>query len=140
MNHSNKISDMTGTWNLIDWICKKEGEFHTYPMEEDVVGQLIYTCEGRMSGFLMRNDFKNQKPRTPASSAISLSYAGNYRIEGDEVIHDVLMATIPEWIGTPLVRTIIWKGGDLLLKTEPQPAKDGYHYSNELLWRRLLTA
>ncbi len=137
MTQTTKISDLIGTWDLIDWVSLKDGGFYTYPMGKDVKGQLIYTQEGRMSGFLMRADFEAQPARTTAHAAICLSYGGTYRIEGDQVIHDVSLSTIPEWLNTPLIRTMAWQEENLLLKTAPASAKDGHAYSNELLWKKL---
>ncbi len=128
--------DLLGTWELVDWRVFCNGEFYKFPMEEDGMGQLIYTDAGIMSGFLMRADYKDEPARSPAAAVKCLSYAGTFRIEGDEVIHDVTLATIPEWIGNPLIRTIDWRGDQLLLKTEPETGRDGKAYSNELLWRR----
>ncbi len=128
--------DLLGTWELKDWRVFCDGEFYKFPMEEDAMGQLIYTDAGIMSGFLMRTDYKDEAPRSDTKAAKCLSYAGTFRVEGDEVIHDVTLATIPEWIGNPLIRTIDWRGDQLLLKTEPEVGRDGKAYSNELLWRR----
>lgn len=136
MTKQTSEKDLVGTWELLAWKVFKNGEFYKYPMEEDCVGQLIYTNAGIMNGFLMRKDFENEAPRTPAPAAKCLSYSGTYRIEGDEVIHDVFLATIPEWIGNPLIRTMEWQGDQLLLKTEPEKDKAGNGYSNTLLWRR----
>lgn len=130
------LKDLLGTWELVDWRVFADGEFHKFPMGEDVQGQLIYTDAGMMSGFLMRADFKDEPPRTPAPAVKCLSYGGTFHIEGDEVHHQVSLSTIPEWIGGPLVRTMEWRGEQLLLKTGPEIAKDGKGYSNELLWRR----
>lgn len=137
MTQKTKISELIGTWDLIDWISLKDGNFYKHPMGDDVKGQLIYTFEGRMSGFLMRADFINEPAKTPAQAAICLSYGGTYRIVEDQVIHDVSLSTIPEWLNTPLIRTIEWQNGNLLLKTAPTLAKDGHAYANELLWKKL---
>lgn len=132
-----QISELIGTWELLDWRVFADGNFHKFPMGDDVKGLLIYTTAGMMNGFLMRNDFKDEKPRTPARSEICLSYAGTFRIEGDQVIHSVTHSTIPEWIDGPLIRRMQWKGDELLLKTDPELAANGKSYSNELLWRRM---
>ncbi|GLQ07315.1 lipocalin-like domain-containing protein [Sneathiella chinensis] len=129
--------DLVGTWRLLDWKSFKDGEFYKYPMGEGSKGQLVYTSAGRMSGFLMRADFGDEAPGIDTPAAKCLSYAGDFRIEGDEVIHDVDLATIPEWIGSPLVRTIGWDGDRLLLTTGPDMARNGHAYSNALLWERL---
>ncbi|MBL4907244.1 MAG: lipocalin-like domain-containing protein [Sneathiella sp.] len=137
MNVTTIPPNMIGTWELIDWIVIKDGKFHSYPMGEDVQGQLIYTVEGRMSGFLMRADFKDEEPRTPATASICISYAGTFHLEGNQIVHNVLLSTVPEWIGGPLLRTMVWQDGGLLLKTTPSIASDGHAYTNELLWKRL---
>lgn len=136
MTGTTKTTDLLGTWELLDWRSYKNGEFYKFPMGEDGKGQLIYTKEGIMSGFLMRADFGNEKPGSDTQAAKCLSYAGQFRIEGDEVIHDVTLATIPEWLGTPLIRTMEWRDEKLLLKTTPAEGRDGNKYSNELLWGR----
>ena len=130
------MKDLLGTWELMDWRVFADGVFHKFPMGEDAMGQLIYTDAGIMSGFLMRADYKDEPPRSPAAAIKCLSYAGTFHIDEDEVHHQVTLSTIPEWIGGPLVRTMEWRGEQLLLKTDPEIGKDGKGYSNELLWRR----
>lgn len=137
MTQSTTMADLIGTWELVSWISLKDNIFHTHPMGDDVKGQLIYTKEGRMSGFLMRADFEKEPARTPARAAICLSYGGTFEIDGSQVIHHVTLSTIPEWLNTPLIRTVVWQEGNLLLKTEPALAKDGHAYANELLWQKL---
>ena len=130
------IKNLIGVWDLADWRCVKDGNYYSHPMGENAKGRLTYTKEGMMSGFLMRDDFKLEDPRSPAPAAKSLAYSGRFYIKGDEVYHEVDIATIPEWMGTDLIRTIIWKGDQLLLKTTPEQGRDGGHYSNELLWAK----
>ncbi|MEP3245425.1 MAG: lipocalin-like domain-containing protein [Sneathiella sp.] len=136
MTRKKNPQSLLGTWRLKDWHSLKNGDFYAYPMGEDVQGQLIYTAAGRMSGFLMRADFGEEAPRSDTKAAKSLSYGGNWRIEGEDVVHEVDLSTIPEWIGTELVRTMVWQGDELLLKTAPQEAPDGNRYENRLLWER----
>ncbi|WP_169569298.1 lipocalin-like domain-containing protein [Sneathiella limimaris] len=128
--------DLLGTWELKDWRVYRNGEFYKFPMGEDAKGQLIYTAAGVMSGFLMRADFQSEPARSDTQASKCLSYAGTFHIKGEDVHHDVFLSTIPEWIGGPLIRTIEWRGEDLLLKTSPEVGKDGNAYSNELLWQR----
>jgi len=132
--HAKKI---IGTWHLKDWHSLKNGEFYAYPMGEDGKGQLTYSATGRMAGFLMRADFGSEPARSNTDAKKSLAYSGNWRIEGEDVCHDVDIATIPEWIGTTLVRTMVWQGDNLLLKTDPQKGPDGNSYQNLLLWEKL---
>ena len=130
------IKKLIGVWDLADWRCVKDDQYYSHPMGEDAKGRLTYTREGLMSGFLMRQDFENEAPRNPAEASKSLAYSGRYTVKGNEVYHTVDIATIPEWMGTDLIRTMIWKDDKLLLKTTAEQGRDGGWYSNELLWAR----
>ncbi|WP_339630735.1 lipocalin-like domain-containing protein [uncultured Sneathiella sp.] len=129
--------DLIGTWRLKSWTSLKNGEPVGYPMGEDAKGQIIYSPEGRMSGFLMRRDFAEQSRDTAASPDICLAYGGDFRVEGDDVIHDVDVATVPYWIGNPLIRKVALQGADVLLKTKPETTSSGNTYEHHLLWERI---
>ncbi|MCR9212208.1 MAG: lipocalin-like domain-containing protein [Proteobacteria bacterium] len=129
--------DLIGSWWLVKWQSLKNSQPDGYPMGEDAQGQIIYSADGRMSGFLMRNDFGDQPRDTAASPDICLAYGGTYRIEGDQVIHDVMVSTVPYWINGPLIRTIVPEGDDILLKTKPETTSSGNTYEHHLLWRRV---
>ncbi len=60
--------DLIGTWRLKSWTSLKNGEPVGYPMGEDAKGQIIYSPEGRMSGFLMRRDFARDHPLAIAAA------------------------------------------------------------------------
>jgi hypothetical protein len=47
------------------------------------------------------------------------AYAGTYSIEGNKVIHHVLTAWVPTWIGTDQVRYFEINGNNLSIKTAP---------------------
>jgi len=129
--------DLLGSWWLVQWQSLKNGVTDGYPMGEDAQGQIIYSADGRMSGFLMRKDFANQPRDTAASPDICLAYGGTFRLEEDQVIHDVMVSTVPYWIGNPLIRTIVPQGNDILLKTKPETTGSGNTYEHHLLWRRV---
>ena len=79
-----------------------------------------------------------EQPRdTAASPDICLAYGGDFRVEGDEVIHDVDVATVPYWIGNPLIRTVVLQGENVLLKTKPETTSSGNTYEHHLLWERI---
>ncbi|PHQ69105.1 MAG: hypothetical protein COB93_08925 [Sneathiella sp.] len=130
--------DLIGSWWLVKWQSLKNNTPDGYPMGEDAKGQIIYAADGRMSGFLMRADFADQPRETAASPDICLAYGGTYRIDGDQVIHDVMVSTVPYWIGNPLIRTIVRQGEDILLKTKPEATKSGNIYEHHLFWRRVV--
>jgi len=129
--------DLIGAWTLVSWTAMKNGEPAGYPMGEDALGQIIYSPQGRMSAFLMRADYHGNPPQTKAGSDDCIAYGGTYRIDGEEVAHDVIFATLPHWIGNPLVRTMNYNGTELRLNTKPEFSKSGNRYENELVWRKV---
>ena len=129
--------DVIGTWVLVSWTSLKNEQPDGYPMGEDARGQIIYSAEGLMAASLMRADFKDNPPTTDANPDTCLAYGGNYRFEGDQVVHDVNFATLPHWIGQPLTRTMAWQDGNLLLKTAPEFSKSGNRYEHHLEWQRV---
>lgn len=132
-----EAKDLVGAWTMLRWTALKNGQADGYPMGKDAQGQIIYAAQGRMAALLMRADFKDKPQGSLADADSSIAYGGTYRIEGDQVVHDVAFASLPHWIGTPLVRTMAWQDDDLLLKTAPQVSKSGNRYEHELLWRRV---
>lgn len=131
------VDELIGSWMLVTWTSVKNGKPDGYPMGEEAKGQIIYSADGRMSGFLMRADFENAPHGAAATANTSLAYGGTYHLEGDRISHDVVVSTIAHWIGHPLIRTMAKQGKDLLLKTKPETTKSGNIYEHHLLWRRV---
>lgn len=66
------------------------------------------------------------------------AYAGRYTLEGNTVTHHLEVASIPNRVGTDLVRTFTMVSGNrVILKTSPV-VKDGVLQVFELVWERLL--
>lgn len=63
-----------------------------------------------------------------------LSYAGRWRVDGDEVVHDVELALVPEVVGQEQRRRARMEGEELVL-TYGVPARHGVARF-ELRWRR----
>ena len=97
------VSDVLGTWVLVNWTSLKNGEPAGFPMGEDAHGQIIYSAEGRMAASLMNQNFRDNPSTTNASPDVCLAYGGTFAVDGDEVVHDVIFATLPHWIGQPLI-------------------------------------
>jgi hypothetical protein len=127
---------LLGAWTLTDWQCWRDDAYYSHPMGENARGQVIYSAAGRMSGFLMRDDFGGPEPRL-AGNTTSLAYGGTFFLQGDEVIHEVLLSTVPEWLGTRLHRRIVWQEGKLLLVTPARVDSGGHQFVNRLLWEKL---
>lgn len=137
-----------GTWNLVYYkIIKSDGSIFSYPYGKNCKGNILYTESGRMTALLMNPDRTNYAIDHPwkgtseeMKKAIRgyTSYAGQYEIEENRVIHKVDMSLYPNWIGTNLVRTFEFSSDyrELLLSTIPFPAK-GFTLQDVLLWERV---
>ena len=146
------LNDLIGTWFLQEWDCTLDGQFHNHPFGRDAQGVISYSPSGRMSAILM-------KPNRPSLSVASLiqasdeekmmvvdgyvSYAGEWRVAGDQVFHAVDHSLLPNWIGTELIRSISWTAEygapddpkELILSTAPQKTRSGKLVVNRLRWK-----
>jgi len=130
--------DIAGTWELVRWTSLKDGKENGYPLGEDATGRIIYTTDGHMSAFMMRAGFESKDQTTTPTPEDFIAYSADWQIEGDQVTHEVKFATLPHWIGTPLVRTMDRQDDThLLLKTIPETSKSGKVYEHHLLWRKV---
>ena len=83
-------------------------------------------------GFLLQNKDKI------AAFESYLSYAGRWRLDGDEVVHSVEMALNPNAVGLEQRRRVDWAGEDLVLSYQRTPPS-GTVRTFELTWRRVAT-
>jgi hypothetical protein len=124
------MDDLIGIWSLADWrlIDGRPAQFG-----QRVGGTICYERSGFVSAFLMRTDWG---ATGRAGGPGFMGYAGRWRVEGAEVRHDVEFASIPEWVGTTLVRE--WSftpEGILVLLTPWREGSEG-RTRDRLSWRR----
>lgn len=115
------------------------------------VGYITYTADGYVMVMFSRGD------RPPFSSAIQSplsqemqsqpiealaqafttfnAYAGTYTVNGNTVSHHLEIASIPNRVGTTLVRTFTLSGNQITLRT-PETCGNGVATAFELLWER----
>ncbi|REK12386.1 MAG: hypothetical protein DWQ40_11460 [Actinobacteria bacterium] len=143
-------SKLVGTWRLVEWTATIDGNEVT-PFGGPTTGLLTYTEEGRMWGTLMRVDrpvvdgdtlAAAPEEERAAAAAGYLNYAGTWHIEGDEVIHEVEVSLLPNWIGTSQRRKMQWvendMGGSDLILSASSTTRHGAVASNRLRWRHLV--
>ncbi len=119
---------LVGTWKLLSLELRLPDGLTKYPWGKDVVGQLLYSSDGYMSGSFMKRDRSNfaatdimagTPPEFAAAMKSYVGYAGAYRIEGNRVIHHVTVSLFPNWIGTDIDRFWEIQGHKLTLNTPP---------------------
>lgn len=140
-------SDLVGAWDLEEFVITFQSDRErVFPFGEDARGQLLY-AGGHMSAVLSRAD---RAPLGVASletaglatvdakaAAFSsyLSYTGLYRVEGDQVVHEVALSLVPESCGTSHVRNVSLKDDRLVLSYQVT-SSSGVVRDHVLTWRR----
>jgi hypothetical protein len=132
-------SDFVGTWKLVDYSFLYEDGRIEKPWGENVVGYLLYSAEGYMSGNLSpagrRHNVEKAPERKSTRKRDYIAYAGPYTVEKDTVTHHVEVSLFPNWLGTAQLRYHKLEGDTLVLRTPPVLSGDGM-VAVQLTWRR----
>jgi len=141
---------LRGTWRLVDWTFCVDGDKERRPFGGNATGLLTYTQDGRMSAMLMRRDRPGTGTTTLSNASAAdrarlaagyVAYAGSYRIEGPDVVHDVELSLLPNWIGSEQRRTVAWlptdDGGSDLELSYSSDTPAGRTAVDRLRWRRV---
>ncbi|MBD2066419.1 lipocalin-like domain-containing protein [Leptolyngbya sp. FACHB-671] len=116
------------------------------------VGYITYTSDGHMMVMFARSDRSPlsqevQSPLSPQMHALPVeelaqafttfsAYAGTYTLSGNTVTHQLEIASIPNRVGTALVRTFTLSESQVTLRTSPV-LTDGVETVFELVWERI---
>ncbi|MCB9679279.1 MAG: lipocalin-like domain-containing protein [Alphaproteobacteria bacterium] len=105
-------ADLVGAWSLIDFrIAFDDGRPPIEPYGAGATGWLLYAESGRMSAVISRAhreplsvprlEAAHRAPDAEKAAAFDgyLSYAGTWRLTGEEVVHDVTEALVPNIVG-----------------------------------------
>ena len=128
--------DLIGSWNLISCINYRDDE-GTPTFGNPPKGQLQYTADGHMSGFLMDPDWVAKGDVQANSFTEFFSYAGRWQIDGNTVRHDIELSSVPQKVGTYFIRTLhVINQNKIELVTAPETSKSGAVYITKLIWER----
>jgi hypothetical protein len=143
---------LVGIWKLLSAISiDPDGTIDPDVYGANPIGYITYTDAGQMMVMFSRSD------RPPLSRAVKSpfdreiyaipieecrqaflsfnAYAGRYQINGDTITHFVAISSIPNRVGTELVRTFTLNGNHLTLTTPATPI-DGVLKVFKLMWER----
>lgn len=137
-----------GTWNLKDAYAETDGVRRAFPLGEGTLGLIMYDEIGHMSAQLMSKDrvaFSSRVPQEIPLEEIKrayheyTSYYGTYTLNVSEgtIVHHVIGALAPQWIGGEQLRYFNFDGDLLVLKTPPMKVADGSKVINTLVWEKL---
>jgi hypothetical protein len=135
-----------GAWELEEWrIGYGDGRAPTHPFGTKASGLLLYTADGFMSAGISRP----VRPSLGGGSARHVDaatkcaafdgyfhYQGRYAIEGSRVVHTVMQALNPDFVGTRQVREARLTGGVLELSAEDVLPGTSITRHHQLRWRR----
>lgn len=133
--------ELIGAWRLVSSINYRDG-VGTPSYGVPPAGQLQYTADGRVSAFLMNPDWvaraRAGQPDIPCDSFNDFfSYAGRWQLDGDEVHHEIELASAPARVGTRFVRRVRMVDAETIeLETAPEVSKSGATYITRLVWQR----
>lgn len=131
------MHSLIGAWKLISSRTHRDDESWAV-FGEPPAGQLQYTEDHRMSGFLMDPDWASRGVQQADGLTEFFSYAGTWSVDGDLVHHHVEMASHPGRISTEFYRKARFiTADDLELTTIPETSRSGKTYQTVLLWRRV---
>jgi Lipocalin-like domain len=138
-NHT-ATTDFIGTWKLVDYSFLHEDGTVEKPWGDHVVGYLLYSAEGYMSGNLSpagrRHNLETAPGQKRNRNRDYIAYAGPYTIDGDTVTHHVEVSLFPNWLGTAQLRYHKREGNTLILRTPPIPS-GGAVVAVQLRWEKV---
>lgn len=131
------MESLIGAWRLVSSRTHRDDESWVV-FGESPVGQLQYTADHRMSGFLMDPQWAARGRQEADGLTEFFSYAGTWSVDGDLVHHHVEIASHPKRIGEEFYRRARFiTEDDLELTTIPETSRSGKTYQTILLWRRM---
>jgi hypothetical protein len=117
----------------------------TYPFGKKPHGLLMYSQRGHMSvaiafekraKFRIKNLYEATTKQKAAAMSSYLSYAGKYRVDGRDVVHQIELCLLPDWVGLDVRREVTLRG-NLLTLSDPPFEMHGKKITSHLVWKRV---
>lgn len=145
---------LLGMWKLISVSAiLSDGTIESEAYGANPKGYISYTPDGRMIVILSRSDrsMLSGEIHSPLSEDMRLlpieesaqafstfsSYAGTYTLSGNTITHHIEISSIPNRVGTDLIRTFTLSENRVTLRT-PLTLSDHVSKVFELVWERLI--
>lgn len=112
---------IVGAWRLVGYWSQYEGEERIHPLGRDALGYILYTPDGFMSGTMQRANpprfaVADRLQGTPQEKVTAfdgyVTYCGRWRPDGDDLVHDIELSLLPNWIGDSQRRRAVWHSRD----------------------------
>ena len=134
---------LVGGWTLLRWTIEHKSQT-TEPFGPDAQGLLVYAPEGWMSVAIQRQGRAPIPLASPASTAEQkaaafstyMHYAGRWRIDGHDVLHEISIAMHPGLIGSTQRRNAVLTGDELELRGDEKLDASGNVRRHRVVWSR----
>ena len=132
---------LIGTWTLVSYEAIEPDGSRSLPFGQ-AIGRLSYDAHGHMSGQVMRPNRAPVELGVGAAQQVRaayigyIAYFGTYEVDetAGTVVHHVVGALNPSWVGGDQVRRMRFDGERLVL--EAGVAKNGETIRHVLTWQR----
>ena len=135
-DHASKLA---GSWKLISFkSVMVDGTEARDILGENTKGYLVLLPEGRMTALITADAPIQSGPHVDETVHRVVAYSGRYRIEGDQFITSIDVASNETWPGTEQVRHFSLEGTILTIKGAPQESLlfPGRKAVGTLIWER----
>lgn len=147
-NELSARAPLVGTWQLVSFEGRLDGNPAVFPFGRDAQGELIYTKDGRMSVAVWKanrqnfaiNDWQKGTPEEYAAAMQSyIEYRGTVEVDRERRIvrHHVLSSALPNWHGSVQQRFYRFIDEDHMELTTPPVPFNGQQLVGALVWERV---
>ncbi len=136
--------DFIGAWQLVDWRIEYSDGGVTRPFGPEAHGYIVYSVDGTMTAsiakatrptFGIANARNANADQKAAAFDSYFHYAGPWRIEGEEVVHQVTMSLNPDMTGTEQRRLAVFDGSGGLSLSAHETLNAGASRHHILQWK-----
>ncbi|HYF21634.1 MAG TPA: lipocalin-like domain-containing protein [Ramlibacter sp.] len=112
---------IVGTWRLVGYWSEYSDQPRIHPLGTDARGYILYTADGFMSGTMQRarprpfaiaDRLQGTADEKVAAFDDYVTYCGRWRADGGDLIHDIELSLLPNWIGQSQRRFAQWHNPD----------------------------
>ncbi|MCH8089837.1 MAG: lipocalin-like domain-containing protein [Chloroflexi bacterium] len=140
-----RAESFIGTWRLLSCELRTADGDISYPYGRDARGYITYTADGYMSVSIMSDGRRNfadgdllggTVEEKLAAAESYISYCGKYQVREDRVIHNIEVASFPNFVGDSQERLFQFSAGRLSLSTVPI-LFEGKQRTAHVVWERV---
>ncbi len=138
-----RIEDIRGRWDIVSWDQAYDDGRIMYPMGDDLTGFIEYgthsmfcvIARGARAPFASGAQWVASDAEKAAAYTSYFSYAGDYRLDGDVLVHRVTHSLFPNWVGGEQRRQASLNGDTLHLSARLE-SESPQARTARLIWRR----